>query len=521
MAEVLGRFDRPARERAAQAFHQAQTTDPERIDRWVEQEGLVVSTGQQPGLFGGPLLTLYKAATAIGLAALLEQRLGRPVLPVFWVASEDHDWSEIDHTWLPDAGNSLLKLTLPTEPQAPERALRSRVSGEGVTQTVAALRDALPPSEFRDRWLRSIEGAYLPETGVAVAFRDVLLDWLGELGLIVVDASDPAIKQASTEILSAAIRDREAHHDLLSKRAAELEAVGWSSQVPLIDGALNLFADTEEGRQRVVEDGSGGLRLRETDTPIGIEDLEARIADPDEGSVSPNALLRPVVESAVFPVIASILGPSELAYHAQIPPLFEAFGIEPAVLLPRASFAAVEKKIGKVLGKLDLSLAQLARPKHELEGAIARDALPDAAVEALGRLRRSISEGMDALEGAGLGIDPTLSGPIGSARGSALSSVDDAERKILQAVKRTQAIAQDQLAKAQLHIRPLDRPQERAFTPLYFLARYDDRFLDQVHSGVQEYLSALLDPASSAAVGHSAAAPSSGPGPLPPPEERG
>jgi len=491
--ELLVRFDREARVRAARAFSGTDLADSDRVERWIEGDGLIVSTGQQPGLFGGPLLTLYKAATAIRLAAALEERLNRPVLPVFWVASEDHDWAEVDHSWLPDAGNQLRRIQLGVEENSAERMLRSRVAGPSVGDALEELRAALPPSEFRDRWLVPCEAAYEANTSLSVAFRQVLLDWLGDRGLLVVDAGDPVIKEASADLLNSAIRQSEGHEALLSERAQALAVAGWGIQVPIIEGALNLFVDTEEGRQRVIRDANGGFRLRETDSPITVEELQTRIAESGQGSVSPNALLRPVVESSVFPVVATVLGPSELAYHAEIPPLFEAFGIEPPVLVPRASFVAIEGKIGKVLRKLDLSLQQLARPVHEIESLMAREALPEAAALALAQLRDSVKAGMDDLMAASVGVDPTLAGPIRSARSSALTSIDDAERKVLQAVKRTQAVALGQLTKARLHIRPLDRPQERVFSPLYLLARYDQEFLDLVLEGAGNHLRAVLD----------------------------
>jgi uncharacterized protein YllA (UPF0747 family) len=167
-----------------------------------------------------------------------------------------------------------------------------------------------------------------------------------------------------------------------------------------------------------------------------------------------------------------------VAYFAQLGPLFEAHGVGMPVAVPRRSVTLVEGKVRKVLDKFGLDTSALEKPFHELVGEITREEIPDGVRDALSALRRSIAEGTASLMQAAKEVDPTLKGPITHVRTTALDSLSEAEKKILQAVKRENEIALQQLEKARLHLYPDGRPQERVLNVFYYLARYGRAFLD-------------------------------------------
>jgi uncharacterized protein YllA (UPF0747 family) len=203
----------------------------------------------------------------------------------------------------------------------------------------------------------------------------------------------------------------------------------------------------------------------------------------DPSLLSPNVLLRPVVESSVFPVVSYVAGPGETAYYAQLKDFFAAHGLRMPVIHPRFSATLVEAKIGKVLEKFHLSLDAVDRPFHELAAEIAREEVPPEVRKALGELRGAVGKGSGALLQAVRQIDPTLKGPVTHARNSAFSAFDDAERKILQAVKRENEIALGQLEKAQNHLFPMGKPQERVLNAFYYLTRYGPELIPAVLDG--------------------------------------
>jgi uncharacterized protein YllA (UPF0747 family) len=206
-------------------------------------------------------------------------------------------------------------------------------------------------------------------------------------------------------------------------------------------------------------------------------------AEADPLTLSPNVLLRPVVESTIFPVISYVAGPGETAYYAQIKRLFEAHGLMMPVIYPRHAVTVVEGKVRKRLDKFDLDLEGLQRPLHEIVSDIAREEMPQDVRRALGELKGAVAKGSADLLRAATSIDPTLKGPVTNARNNALSAFQAAERKIMQSVKRENEVATSQLAVAQRHLFPDGQPQERILAPLYYLVRYGDDFVASLAEG--------------------------------------
>jgi bacillithiol biosynthesis cysteine-adding enzyme BshC len=461
-----------------------------------ERGGFVVTTGQQPGLFGGPLFTLYKALTAVRLAADLEAHLDRPVVPLFWTASEDHDWEEAHHTSVVGVDNELHRIAVPEVDGAGEQPLFRLPLGSGAAEALAALREQLPPTEFVEPWLEALGKAYAGESATLPSgFERCMAALLEPFGVLFCAAHDPGVKRRSARVLRAAIEGHAEQERALAARAAKLEAAGYGVQVPILEGGLDLFVEGPTGeRERVYADPDGGFHLRHTGTRLSRDELLARLDDAPE-TVSPNVLLRPVVESAVFPTLAYVAGPGELAYWGQLQPLFEALDVPMPVVHPRMGATVVERKIRKVLDKYEVTRDRLEMPAHELASELARDGMPEAARKALGRIRGAIGQGSAELTAAVASLDPTLKGPIGSARGAAFEAFAEAEKKIVQAVKRDQEIVLQQIEKARLHLRPDGKPQERVSNVAYYLARFGASFVQEVHDAMP---AALPAPAPSA-----------------------
>lgn len=188
-----------------------------------------------------------------------------------------------------------------------------------------------------------------------------------------------------------------------------------------------------------------------------------------------------MVESVVFPTLAYVGGPGEMAYFAQLRAYFGAHGIEMPVVYPRWAVTVVEGKTRKVLKKFDVDVEALNRPFHEISSEIARDDVPEDVSAAIGKLRGAIGSGVSELQKAAASVDPTLKGPVQHLRSQAFAALGDVEKKVMQAVKRESEITLSQLEKAQLHLFPSGKPAERVQSPLYFLTRYGGSFLDDLY----------------------------------------
>lgn len=465
--EVSPRFDRAARERAARALTPTSPAAEERLRRFVQEGGGVVTTGQQAGLFTGPLYTVYKALTAIRLAGSLERELGILVLPVFWVASEDHDWAEVDHTHVVGAAGAVHRIEVgaadPRRIPIAERALLDDVESAldelaqcSVTQKV----DADSVREFL--------GAYRAGAPVAGAFAATLSELFAPFGLLLTDAADPELKAASVPVLRRELDGAADHERQLRRRTDRLLDAGYHEQVTLIPGATNLFLRTPAGRERLMRRG-GEWVTRETRTPLSRAEADT-LLEREPGRLSPNALLRPVVESAVFPVLSYVGGPGEIAYLAQARPLFDTVGVGMPVIAPRASFVLVEPRVERSLASLGLGLDDLSLPGDELLTRLVRERIPEDVADAVKELRAAVAERYAALLHAATRVDPTLAGPIGTARNLSLLQAEDAERKIVRRLRRVRRDLSDRLDEVRGALLPLGEPQERVLNPVPFLA---------------------------------------------------
>ncbi len=476
--EVDGRFDRAARERAASYIHAPTEVGRGRLQRMIEEGGYFVTTGQQPGLLGGPLYTLYKALTAVRLAEELEGIVQRPVLPLFWIASEDHDWEESSHTFTLDLENEPRRLELPYPGSLPDQPLHRLPLGDSVEGILEELAGTLPDTDFSAGYLEMARSSYPRDATLPQGFGRVLEQLLEPFHMLFVRADQPDLKRESLSLMLSEL-DRGAENEaLLLRNSRSLQSAGFHVQVPILEGSVNLFLEGKQGRERVLR-SDDGFALRHSREPLDLASLVERV-EADPSLLSPNVLLRPVVESAAFPVISYVGGPGEIAYFAQLGDYFKSFGIHPPVVFPRFSVTVVESKIQKVMDKFGLSVQDLRRPHHELAGEIAREEMPDDIQRALGEIRGAIGKGSGEILGAAMEIDPTLKGPITHARNQAFAAFQEAEKKVVQGIKRRSEIALSQIGKAQNHLYPLGKPQERVLNAFYYLARYGPAFLPAV-----------------------------------------
>lgn len=471
--DLEARFDADARRTALEAMTVPEGVSNERLDAWVEQGGLVVTTGQQPGLFGGPLYSIYKALTAVSLARALESELGRPVFPLFWVASDDHDWAEADHTYAIDSANEL-RLIRVADPGAKDRSIHRVEFSDELDTALSEFIELLPNTEFSDDYIKLLRDAHGASATLSSSFQHVMEGLLAPHGLFFTDAAHPVVKAGSSGVLLAELDSVESE-SLLRGNAESLEADGYHVQVHIMEGGVNLFLEGPAGRERLYRD-EAGFHLHHSGERLTREDILARIqADPS--ALSPNVLLRPIVESHIFPVVSYVAGPGEIAYYAQIRGLYESHGMRMPVIHPRHGVTAVEPKIRKVMNKFEVELATLGRPHHEIASEIAKDEVPADVRKALGALRGAVGEGSSMLLEAAVAIDPTLKGPVTHARNTSFAAIQEVEKKIVQSMKRQNEIALAQLAKAQLHLFPEGKPQERVLNPFYYLFRFGNPFM--------------------------------------------
>ncbi len=475
-------FDVQRRRTAASLLSGGGSDARARLERFVEEAGYMVTTGQQPVLFGGPLYVVYKALTAISLSKRLEEETGRPVLPVFWIASEDHDWEEAGSTWVLDQENELRRTTLPLPDSWREGvrpALHRTPLDEGVDGLLGDFLSHLPGSEFAPRWRSLLQDAWQPGRSLPEAFEATLDALLGEQGLFFVQSHTSGLKEASLPLLLRELEQSESHEGALRQAADELTRRGYELQAPILEGGTNVFIDAPESRERLFRGDAGEFRLRRSERRMELSALEDA-ARRETLLLSPNVFLRPVVEAQVLPTLAYVAGPGEAAYLAQVEPLFQAHGVTRPAIHPRMAADLIETKVGKVLEKYDLAPQELARPHHELVGRLLREDLPEGIRKELGGFRGALARHTKALAEVVGELDPTLEPTVKQVQSQGFAQLDEVERKVVQALKRENEIALAQLSKAQDHLFPEGKPQERVMSPWYYLFRYGGELVDRL-----------------------------------------
>lgn len=456
------------------------------LDRFIREKGVVVTTGQQAGLFTGPLYALYKALTAVRFAAHLEDELGLPVLPVFWIASEDHDWDEVSHVHVVDLENRLerIEVAAPVELSAQSAPIYRLAFGPDVAEAAARLDRATPDSEYKADLLGPLGKAYRPGANVHAAFAAALGDLLQDTNLCLAEASSPWIKRHSAPILAREWERRREVGERLAGWAAELGSRGYEAQVSIDPKATNLFLEGPAGRDRLVLEDDGGAHLRRSGHAVSDADLRG-VLESEPRRVSPNVLLRPVVESALLPVAATVAGPAEIAYHAETPPLFEIHGVPPPPVVPRASFRLLEARVSRALEKTGVSPEALMRGAEAAAREFARHRVPVEIESSLESLRSALARGFERLDPAALSLDPALEGALGRARSAAEKALRELEGKITSSVQRQNVVVLEQLRKAAVHLAPLGQPQERVLNAYPYLVRYGRALIAEIAGRVQ------------------------------------
>ena len=429
---------------------------------------LAVTTGQQPGLFTGPLYTIYKALSAIALARRLEAVWGATVVPVFWVAGDDHDFAEANHAAFLDAQGDLAEIRLRERPaEAPLLPLARELCGEEIRQAIARLRTGTPESDFKGAVLAWLEAAYRPEATLADAFADALHALLGDRGLVVLRA-----------------------HDRSAKRAAAPHVLQGLS-VTLPDGYTPVLVDARMGRDRLRAEGDAFVTRRSSErfTRAALE----QIARDEPERLSPNVLLRPVVEAVLLPTVAYVGGPAELEYLPTAVPLYESVAkgrVERQAPVPRWSGVLVESRVDKLLARHGLRLEDLETQPGALEGRLMRESLPPEVMIRFTELRLALEERYALLSEAVEAADPTLARPVQSARNSALAATQEIEKKLLAGLKRDNEALIRQIVRARAALYPRGEPQERVLTLVSFLIRYGPDLLMELEREVARWAGA-------------------------------
>jgi bacillithiol biosynthesis cysteine-adding enzyme BshC len=434
---------------------------------------VAIVTGQQVGLFGGPAYSIYKALSAIRCAADLTLR-GIDAVPVFWLATEDHDLAEVNHCFL-NTRQGLTRYELPAKEQdAGHRVGEVRLGGE-ILGVVGAVVEAIEGESSEDV-IRALRESYTPGETYSSAFGKLMARLLGDRGIIFIDPLDERLHRFALPVFLRAAEDAEALRDALLARSKDLDSKGFHAQVKVTRETTLLFYN-QDGRRMPVRSHDGKFVIGKQ--TVSRDELLGLIEKNPE-NVTPNALLRPLVQDSLLPTAAYIGGPAEVAYFAQSQVAYEKIlGRMPAIL-PRASFTIVEPAVAGLLERYRLNLSDLLLGRQNVRLKLEQRSLPEGLAKRFESDERELRGLLDAYTESFGVLDQSLLGTLRSAERKMLHQFTKLKTKAGRAeglrngvLDRHERILLDSLC-------PQKELQERSLSLLPLLANYGPSLLDNL-----------------------------------------
>jgi bacillithiol biosynthesis cysteine-adding enzyme BshC len=446
----------------------------------LRQGAAAVVTGQQVGLFGGPMFAIYKALTAVKLAEEATAA-GLEAVPVFWLATSDHDLAEVNHVSIP--GPEGLLRTLMTSSHGIPGAPVSNVSlGDEILPVVEEAASLLGDGEAA-QYLRE---SYRPGETLGTAFARFYVRLFSRWGVILLDASDAELHRVAAPMYRAAVEHAEDLDAALLTRGQALESAGYYQQVKVTASSVLLFA-MREGARTAIHRRYGSSNAAEfviggepgAEKLSSAELLDRIDAGPE--NFSPNVLLRPVVQDYLLPTLAYTGGAAEAAYFAQAGAVYEAILRRVTPIVPRFSATVAEPKVQRWLGQYGIAVVDVFQGLDTLRQTLASRTLPAGLQAAFERANQSIEESFSGLQGALAKLDPTLVEASQTGASKVRYQLDRLrERAMAAELRRSEVVSRHAVALSHA-LYPENALQERGVAGIYFVARYGTDLLRSIH----------------------------------------
>jgi bacillithiol biosynthesis cysteine-adding enzyme BshC len=440
-----------------------------------DRRTVAVVSGQQAGLFGGPLFTLLKALTAIKLAEQVARDHGVPAVAIFWIDAEDHDWEEVRSCTVFDEAHLPRTVSLPARPGEEPAPVATVRLDNAVLDVLAEIERVLPPTDFRASLITGLRKAYAPGTGMADAFGRWMEEVLGERGLVVYDSSDPASKPLVSQVFARELSMPGQTVKLAALAGSDLTARGYHAQVHAQDDSLALFH--LDGARRAIRQQDGRFVVGDRQYPAA-----ALVAQATEhpAEFSPNVLLRPVVQDTLFPTICYVAGPNELAYLGQLRGVYEHFGVPMPLMYPRATATLLDSAAMRFLTKYKLPLEALQAQDEAALNDLLKAQIPQVVEDSFAETAQGIESQMTRLIQTIPTLDPTLEGAARSTLERMQRDLQTLHGKMIQAAKRRDETLRRQFIHARALAFPGGHAQERTIGFLSFLNQYGPALVERL-----------------------------------------
>lgn len=447
-----------------------------------ESETVAVVTGQQAGLFTGPLYTIYKALAAIKMAEQLNAS-GTKAVPIFWIATEDHDFDEVSEAFFVDRNGEIFRDGYRPSGYVENSAVGSVTIDAAIEQVIDDLFGRLPETEFSASIRAILSGCWQKSTTFGEAFGKTILRLLGKFGIVVIDPLDPELKNLAAPIYKQAVSKAGEIVNAVRERSRDLEAAGYHAQVVVEDDYFPLFWHNDAGHRIALrKTGDGVYRAKGESGEFSVNDLE-QIAENEPARFSPGVMLRPVVQDYLLPTVCYFGGAAEIAYFAQNAEVYRLLDRPVTPIFHRQSFTILEAKQRRNLDKLNLRITDLFEGTEKILLRLARARNSDTA-RLFADAEEEINTVLNRLDQRLSGIDPTLAANLATRRRKIIYHLGALLKKTLLAQSRKDETTMRQIDDLFSTLLPNGQLQERSLNIFTYLNKYGLNLVDWFYEAV-------------------------------------
>ena len=445
----------------------------ENIEKLADPRTVCVFAGQQAGFLGGPLFTIIKAVGIVKAAQLYTQQLGRPVIPIFWVAGDDHDFEEVNHAYVLDRDTEVREIAYKTPPEKQVSTAYIRFADqEELARAKGQLRENLGDTDFTPELYDLIDRTYTSEETFVSAFGKLMSSFMRDTGLILFCPGDEDAKKFGAPFTKMVIERQDALQAAIGAANDEITGLGYHLQVEKKDNAAHLFYDLD-GRKPVMRDGDD---FTVGDRKFTREELLA-LADEQPERFSPDVLTRPIFQSYLFPTISQKSGPAELAYLAQVHKAFELFERPVPVYHARPTVTIVEKRFEKMIQQYDINFEDLTGDIEQVVNRVLAKTFPENLETHVEQLKKDVEERFERFVKESLEFDPSLRDFGRQIYGKIDYNLKAFEGKVFSSHKKKSLDTRERIYRVWHALFPNRGLQERTINLTYFISKYGFDFI--------------------------------------------
>lgn len=447
-----------------------------------QENSVVVIGGQQAGILTGPLYTIHKVISIITLAKEKEQELGVPVVPVFWIAGEDHDYPEVNHVYMPN-DHQMQKCLYPEKVFDKRMVTECLINRDVCMNWTQSLIREFGETKFTNDLLKLTEEAISKSKTFVDYFAYLIMTFFKEQGLLIVDSGDVQLRELEKDILLQQIEDNVQIQLALLAQQAEIHKLGLKNTIESTGASANLFYYDEKHHERILleyDKEAEMFRGKNGTVSFTMKEL-SKIARQHPEKLSNNVVTRPVTQELLFPTLAFIAGPGEIAYWAELKKVFERFRIKMPIIVPRISITLLEREIEADLTHLELNLHEVLQRGVSSQKALFLDSVRDRGFTSLfARTKEQIQENyrliFERTKQEYRGLLPLLN----KNETFLMGQIDFMEEKIEEALRMKHEHRLKKYDRVENSLRPLGGPQERVWNIFYFLNKYGTNLVNEL-----------------------------------------